>query len=262
MTPAAVTLLGGVFGIVAGHLYYYSYFLANMAGMTLHIVANAFDNADGQLARLINRKSRTGRILDSVVDHVIWLGIYIHLALRCRVEGASAAIWLLALAAATSHALQAAMADYCRNAYLYFAKGQTDLDSAAALRIDYRKLEWSREPWEKLLFALYLQGTREQELLAPGSQQLRAAIAGPDFDRSWLQIRYGNFVRPTFKWWGLLMTNTRMLLLFVILVLHQPAWYFWIELTVLNALLVVLVVRQERISRSLVDLVARSRESN
>lgn len=261
MSPAAVTLIGGVFGIIAGHLYYFSDLRTNMIGMVLHVVANAFDNADGQLARLTNRQSRIGRILDPFVDHLVWLSIYVHLALRCGTEGASSALWFLIIAAAISHALQAAMADYCRNAYLYFAKGRADLDTASALLADYRRLRWRREPWEKFLLALYLNATREQELLAPGSIRLRNAVAHAASDQTWLQQRYRELVRPTFKWWGLLMTNTRMLLLFVILIVRQPVWYFWIELTVFNVVLVVLILRQERISRSLVDLVVRSRGS-
>ena len=62
MTPAAVSLLAGIFGIIAGHLYYYRNLSINVAGMVLHVCANTLDNADGQLARLTHRESREGRI--------------------------------------------------------------------------------------------------------------------------------------------------------------------------------------------------------
>ena len=32
------------------------------------------------------------------------------------------------------------------------------------------------------------------------------------------------------KWWGLLMTNTRMLVLFALLLIGQPIYFFWFEL--------------------------------
>ena len=64
----------------------------NMIGIALHICANLLDNADGQLARLLNQKNRRGRIIDSLVDHVIFLNIYVHLALRCWTSGASPAV--------------------------------------------------------------------------------------------------------------------------------------------------------------------------
>ncbi len=118
MTPAAVTLLGGICGVIAGHLYYYRDLRINIMGMVLHVCANALDNADGQLARLTQRESRKGRIIDSVADHLVFVSIYFHLALRCVTEGSSLAIWVLALAAGISHALQGAAADYYRNTYL------------------------------------------------------------------------------------------------------------------------------------------------
>src|SRR6266702_7867788 len=98
MTPAAVTLLGGVCGVVAGHLYYYRDLRINIMGMLLHVCANALDNADGQLARLTQRESRKGRIIYSVAAHLVFMSIYFHLALRCVTEGSSLAIWVLALA--------------------------------------------------------------------------------------------------------------------------------------------------------------------
>src|SRR5437868_4312367 len=69
-TPVTVTVLGGICGILAGHLYFYRDLRLNLIGMFLHVVANLFDNADGQLARLLNQKSRKGRIIDSIFDHL------------------------------------------------------------------------------------------------------------------------------------------------------------------------------------------------
>src|SRR5215467_8710711 len=92
MTPAAVSLLAGVFGVVAGHLYFYRNLSINIAGMVLHVCANTLDNADGQLARLTGRQSREGRIIDSLADHLVFLSVYLHLTLRCLVEGFSPAI--------------------------------------------------------------------------------------------------------------------------------------------------------------------------
>src|SRR5213078_671389 len=155
MTPARVTLLAALFGIIAGHLFYYRDLRTNVVGMVLLVCANALDNADGQLARLTHQESREGRIIDSVADHLVFVSVYVHLTLRYLFEGSSPAICLLALAAGVSHALQGAAADYYRNTYLYFvtARGRTDLDSSSELRSDYQKLIWRKAPWQKLLLA-------------------------------------------------------------------------------------------------------------
>jgi hypothetical protein len=265
MTPAAVTWLGGLLGVIAGHLYYYRDLRTNVIGMALHVCANALDNADGQLARLTHRENRDGRIIDSIADHLVFLSIYVHLTLRYLVAGSSPAICLLALAAGISHALQGAAADYYRNSYLYFVtdRAGTGSDSSSVLRSNYRELSWRTKPWNKLLLGLYLNFTLQQEILSPHLRRLRDT-AGQLFHSeipNWLRTRYRNFARPMFKWWSLLMTNTRMLMLFALLFIGQPIWYFWFELTLLNLLLVYLIVRQENMAKSLLEVAVTSRNS-
>ena len=257
VTPAGVSLLAGLCGVMAGHLYFYSSLAINIAGMVLHVCANALDNADGQLARLTHQESRKGRIIDSVADHLGFASVYIHLTLRCAFAGASPAIWLLALAAAISHALQGAAADYYRTAFLYFTGGaRTEIDSSSALRSDYRRLSWRQRAWDKILIALYLNFTLQQEMLAPRLKKLsetaKTAFHGriPD----WLEKRYRNLAGQTLTWWRLLMTNTRMLVLFLLLFLGQPVYYFWFELIPLNVLFVYLIARQEKMAESLEQL--------
>jgi phosphatidylserine synthase len=263
VTPAGVSLFGALCGVIAGHLYFYRNLGTNIIGMALHVFANALDNADGQLARLTRRESREGRVIDSLADHLIFLSIYLHLALRCSIEGASPLVWLLAVTAGISHGLQGAAADYYRTTYIYFAKGglPVDLDSSMILRSSYRKLRWRDQPWPKFLLALYLNFTRQQEMLAPRLKRLRE-ISIRSFPREipeWFSARYQRSARPMFKLWGLLMTNTRMLILFTVLLIGRPVWYFWTEVTVLNLLLVWLIYRQEEMSQSLLELATTTR---
>jgi len=255
LTPVTVTVVGGICGIFAGHLYFYRDLRTNIVGMFLHVFANLLDNADGQLARLLNQKSRSGRVIDSIFDHLIFLSIYFHLGLRCLFAGASPAIVLLVLAAGLSHALQGAAADYFRNAYLYFVNGRAraDWDSTMTLRQDYREMRWKREPWHKLMLALYINFTWQQEVLSPRLRRLRI-LAEKEFPAgipNRLREHYRQVARPMLRWWGLLMTNTRMFFLFLLLILDRPAWFFWLELSAFNVLLVILIVRQENISKSL-----------
>jgi phosphatidylserine synthase len=264
MTPASVSLLACLCGVMAGHLYFYRNLTINIAGMVLHVCANALDNADGQLARLTHQQSRKGRIIDSVADHLGFASVYIHLTLRCAFAGASPAIWLLALAAAVSHALQGAAADYYRNAFLYFTGGApSQIDSSSALRSDYRKLSWRKGAWDKILMALYLNFTLQQEMLAPRLKKLGETvnILFNGQIPSWLEKRYRNLAGQTLTWWRLLMTNTRMLVLFLLLFLGQPVYYFWFELIPLNVLFVYLMARQERMAESLEQLVMRQGNS-
>src|SRR6266478_2239975 len=245
VTPAGVSLFGALCGVIAGHLYFYRNLSTNIIGMALHVFANALDNADGQLARLTGRESREGRVIDSLADHLIFLSIYLHLALRCSIEGASPLVWLLAVTAGISHGLQGAAADYYRTSYLYFVKGKSfvDLDSAETLRSSYRSLSWGDRPWNKFLLLLYFNFMRQQEMLSPRLKKLREQL-GRSFPQEIPESLNRAYQRPAqamFKLWGLLMTNTRMLVLFIVLFVGQPIWYFWIEVTLLNLLLAYLI---------------------
>ena len=262
--PAGVSLLAGICGVIAGHLYFYRVLSINIAGMVLHVCANTLDNADGQLARLTHQESRKGRIVDSVADHLVFLSIYTHLTLRCVFAGASPAIWFLALGAGISHALQGAAADYYRSTYLYFTgAARTELHSSSELRLDYRKLSWKQNSWDKFLLALYLNFTFQQEILASHLKELRknanAAYRGQI--PGWFQQRYRDLAGETLKWWRLLMTNTRMLVLFVLLFIGQPVYYFWFELIPLNLLFGYLIIRQEKMAASMEQLLVTQRRS-
>src|SRR5713101_1970880 len=265
MTPAGVTLFAGLFGVVAGHLYYYRDLRTNILGMAFQVCANALDNADGQLARLTHRESREGRIIDTLADHLGFLSIYVHLTLRYLVEGSSPAICVLALAAGISHALQGAAADYYRSTYLYFVtnRARLGLDSASSLRSDYQKLSWRSKPWNKFLLALYFNFTLQQEMLAPHLKKLcdtTSKLFQGEIP-NWLGTRYRNLASPMFKWWSLLMTNSRMLVLFVLLFIGQPIYYFWFELIPLNLLFVYLIIRQENMSESLLEVAMKWSDS-
>jgi CDP-alcohol phosphatidyltransferase len=255
MSPVSVTLIGGAFGVTAGHLYYYRDVRLNLTGICLHVLANALDNADGQLARLTGQVSRDGRIIDSVVDHLVWGSIYLHLTLRCLAAGASSAVWLLVVAAIVSHFLQGSAADYFRNGFLYFARGRSSsqLDSSANLRSDYGMLSWRAQPVRKFLSGLLLNFTRVQELLAPGLNRLRLPTDRefPDEIPEWLGRDYRDWAGPMFKWWGLLMTNARMIILFLALLAARPALFFWVQVTFFNILLIFLIADQNRLFRSL-----------
>jgi hypothetical protein len=233
--------------------------------MVLHVCANTLDNADGQLARLTRRESREGRIIDSISDHLVFVSVYFHLTLRYLFEGSSPAICVLALTAGISHALQGAAADFYRSTYLYFVTvgARSGVDSSSRLRSDYRKLAWRQTPWQKLLLALYLNFTRQQEMLAPRLKTLRD-VAGRLFHSEipgWFRTRYRNLACPMLKWWGLLMTNIRMLVLFALLFIGQPVYYFWFELIPLNLLFVYLVFREENMAESMLKVVESAQNS-
>lgn len=258
VTPNGVTLLGTAIGIAAGHLYFYRDLATNVLGMCLHIFANAMDNADGQLARLTNRLSPTGRVLDGIGDNLVFASVYVHLCLRFVAEGGSPGIWLVALLAGLSHRLQSETAEFCRDGYLRFAAGKTrSLELSSDLRSQFEAATWSGHFFRKLLLKLHLGYVTEQEMLCPCLARLEKAARRNFADGvpPAFRDRYRQMNRTMISFFFLFRTNARMLLLFLLLLVGRPVWYFAIELTVLNLFLVVLVCRQNAICRRLEPLV-------
>ncbi|MGI8820000.1 MAG: CDP-alcohol phosphatidyltransferase family protein [Chthoniobacterales bacterium] len=254
--PSGVSLLGAAIGILAGHLYFYRDLRLNLIGMSLHLLTNALDNADGQLARLTNRGSLEGAIVDGVADYVVFASVYLHLALRHVAAGGSDFIWLLVIAAALSHGVQSMTIDLVRNAYLQFVAGKRSLDanSPETVRAAYEAASW-RQWWKKLGLRNYLGYTRQQEALAPALRKLRLTLSGGGAP-PWFATEYRADCLPLVKWCNGLATNPRMLLLFAVLLLGHPTWYFWIEVTAMNLLLFYVRQRHETIFRSFLVRVA------
>ncbi|MEY2521126.1 MAG: hypothetical protein QOF24_2885 [Verrucomicrobiota bacterium] len=258
VSPNGVTLLGTAIGIGAGHLYFYRDLPTNVVGMGLHVFANAMDNADGQLARLTNRQSPSGRVLDGIGDNLIYASVYVHLCLRLVAEGGSRGIWVVAVLAGLSHRLQSEAAEFCRDAYLRFAAGKSSsLELSSDLRSQYEAVTWSADFWKRLLLKLHLGYVTEQEMLCPCLVRLEEAARRVFADGvpPAFRDRYRQSNRTMINLFFLFRTNARMLLLFLLLFVGQPVWYFLVELTALNLLLVVLAVRQNAICRELEPMV-------
>jgi hypothetical protein len=147
ITPNQITITAIFIGITAGICFYFTDFRINLLGVFLLIWANTYDSADGQLARMTNRKSELGRILDGASGD-FWFGA-IYLAIVCRLwPDWHVYILLLAIIAGYCHSKQSALADYYRNVHLLFLKGKhgSELDNSKDLAEKYKKLSWKKEP--------------------------------------------------------------------------------------------------------------------
>lgn len=267
ITPNAITIASIFIGVAGGVLLYFHNDLLwlNYIGILFIIWANSFDSADGQLARLTKQYSRLGRILDGVSGDFWFIAIYFAICFRvnCTSEFFMAHwpgwIWLMAIAAGACHGKQAASADYYRQFHLFFVKGKegSELDSCAQLDIEYRKLSWSKNFFKKLTSFFYRNYTANQELITPKMQLLRKVLKerfGEDIPmefRSAFRLKS----KPLMKYTNMLSFNTRIIVLFVSIIIQMPWLYFAFELVVLNAMMVYMIWRHERIcTRFIMDL--------
>lgn len=259
LLPNTVTITSMVLGMIAGHLFFYQNLLINLAGIIILIISEAFDSADGQLARMTGYKSKNGRILDGFAGNLIFLSIYIHLCLRIILAGGPVWICGVAIAAGISHSMQSAMADYYRNAYLYFAvsANKGELHKSSEISSSYSKLSWSRNFKDKFFMRIYLNYTLEQEILSGNFQKLffRSKHLFGDNIPHFIKEQYKKLNKPLIKYYNILTTNTRMIILFIVIIINIPALYFAFELIVLNALLAAVLYRQENINKFILTIV-------
>lgn len=253
LTPNAISIIGALVGLLAGHLYFYRDLAVNLFGMLLHVFSNALDNADGQLARITGGGNRFGRVVDGIADHVVFAGIYLHLGFRCAPSLGWGLTTTLIVAAGVSHALQAAAADVFRNAYLFFVAGQRAVfTSSAGIEAEFRGLAWRTAFGKKLMLGLQRNHAAQQEWMASRLVALREAKGPPDDDRNFAQ-QYREEALPLMKWINALMTNPRMLVIFIALFLDRPWLYFVAEITLFNGVFAFVLLKHNALHRRLLQ---------
>ena len=256
VSPNAVTIASIVIGVAAGICYYPTDLAINILGMLLLVWANSYDSADGQLARLTGKKTPLGRILDGAAGDIWFITIYAAICLRLTLQWG---IWIWVLAAITGffHSKQAAMADYYRNVHLLFLKGKSgsELSYSPHLKEHYREMSWRREFIYKLFETFYINYTVGQEQLTPQFQRLmnkiRTQYAGQAPES--FRVAFREKSLPLMKYTNMLSFNTRVIALFISLLIDLPWVYFLFEMTVLNAMLVYMIYTHEQFCKRFMD---------
>lgn len=256
VSPNAVTIASIVIGVAAGICYYPTDLAINILGMLLLVWANSYDSADGQLARMTGKKTPLGRILDGAAGDIWFITIYAAICLRLTPQWG---IWIWVLAAITGffHSKQAAMADYYRNVHLLFLKGKSgsELSYSPHLKVHYREMSWRREFIYKLFETFYINYTVGQEQLTPQFQRLmnkiRTQYAGQAPES--FRVAFREKSLPLMKYTNMLSFNTRVIALFISLLIDLPWVYFLFEMTVLNAMLVYMIYTHEQFCKRFMD---------
>jgi len=254
ITPNSVTIASIFLGVAAGILFYYNDIRITLCGIFLLIWANSYDSADGQLARLTGQKSELGRILDGTSGDFWFITIYASICLRLSTEWG---IWIWGLAAITGfcHSKQAAIADYYRNIHLFFLKGKagSELDNSYQQAELYKSLSWKNDFIRKLFIFFYKGYTASQEKLTPKFQLFFKATKeryGDNIPQD-LKDEFRILSKPLMKYTNILSFNTRVIVLFISLLINIPWIYFVFEITVLNILLIYMIMRHESFCKKL-----------
>ena len=242
VTPNAVSLTGLVFGALAGCAYYhYQSPLWSVVGFVLMIGWHVMDGADGQLARLTQSQSHFGKVLDGISDTATFLAVYTALAVALgRTHGAW--IYLLVIAAAGCHLIQAATYEAQRQEYDIWGWGRRPPQPA-------RATAGSTPRGSRILGSLdrlYYVGL---SFPAAGSmQKIRAAMTAalerhPE-NEALIREHYRETFAPLLRQWSFLSSNYHTLGIFLFALLGAPQYYFWFTLIGFTALMAWLLRRQ------------------
>ncbi|MGE5478985.1 MAG: CDP-alcohol phosphatidyltransferase family protein [Chloroflexota bacterium] len=248
-TPNVITVLGILSGIAASRFFYYDDVTLNVAGILLLALGSSLDSADGQLARMTNNCSRIGRTLDGISGYLWFIGIYLHLYFRFLPEGNILAYTGLYALAIVSHSFQSAMADYYRNAHLYFVfgKNKSEFDSYETLAEQYQANKSGMNFIEKFFALLYINYTRKQEALTKNFQRfirLAAEKFGQGLPQN-IRSEFRGMSRPLQKYCNGLTLNARFFAIYLTLFFKNIYIFLLFETVVLNIVLIYLISKHE-----------------
>lgn len=283
--PNAVTIMSMIIGAVSclffahGCLHYEGGkgLLFNLIGIALLVLADVFDCADGQLARLTGKKSRLGRILDGLAGFAWYIPIYAALVYRFYVHHgiefgwlgiadteqnaliATAVVFVIALVSGICLANQQRLADYYIQAHLFFLKGEkgSELDNSAKQEELYKQMDKSVSFAERLFQRNYVSYTKLQERITPQFQRL-VTLLGERYGTAdqipqEVRDRFREKSLPVLKYNGMLTFNFRSSYLFLFCLLDVPVLAFLFEIIGMTLLKCYVNRRHERFCRELAD---------
>jgi len=263
--PNVITVISIFLGIGSAYMFYFTYLQHNIYGVILLVFANFCDSTDGQLARLTNKKTLVGRVLDGFAGDVWFFCIYFAVCLRMQVQlipGTSMQwgiwIWVLGfLSGILCHSPQSSLSDYYRQIHLFFLKGKagSELDSYVQQRAIYDALPKRGAIWAHLFYYNYANYCKNQENRTPEFQKFMLVLKDkyPNMEDVPSDIRERFLVgsRPLMKYTNILTFNVRAICIYVTCLLNCPWVYMLIEITILNILYIYMHKQHESLCKSL-----------
>jgi len=243
-----LSFMGLAAGLFGGVFYYYQdyrpFILAAFLSMiTWHI----FDGADGRVARATGTSSAFGRVIDGICDHLVFGAVYFAFVFYLLRTGHSPTIWFWALAAAASHALQAAGYEERRQNYQRRIKGVSRASVNEKLTAGTTQTSRLAQIYDKAQMLISRPDNQLDNTLEALKAQGQDGLANHTISRT------ANIVRA----WALLNANNRTLMLAVFAVFGAPALYFVYEVVFLNIVLIGLMAYERSAEAKIIRTLPR-----
>lgn len=225
----AVSLAGLVLGAGAAAAYWgwRDWPMATL-GLLLCVGWLIADGLDGMIARATDSASATGRFLDGLCDHAVFVLLYVVLAVSVGTVGA----WALAIAAGAAHAVQATLYEGERTRFHRRLAGDPGVSAPP-----------SRNP----LVRAYDRLAGSLDRAAAPFDRALASSADPQV----LGEAYGRRAVPPLKLLALLSNNVRVIAIYAACLAGNPIWFWWFELLPLSLIAVLGISWHRHVERQL-----------
>lgn len=248
ISPNSVSLTSMAVGIAAGFSYFqYNDYGFVLLGFLLMAITHVLDGADGALARLTNTQSEFGKIIDGVCDYVIFISVYVALALALVITY-GVEVWYVVIAAGISHAFQAGAYELQRQEYEFWGHGKKSAELPEILSL--KDLPKDLSFFAKIATLMGMLYARMQYRFSGLDNSFRPKLKtylsqNPAKEAEFRTVYQQNFA-PIVKSWGIMCANYRTYAIFIACIVGQPILYFLFELVVLNLVLIALVHKQKK----------------
>ncbi len=255
ITPNSVTIIGLLWGIIAGILLSFGTPLFFLYGAIAFQIANIFDCADGQLARMKSMYSLFGRILDGFVDYVssiaVFLGAYVGLLRYSYLYRENYhLVFFVILIAAIGRILSAVTYDKLKSKYINMLEGKEEIKDTVPSVLE--KIRGEKKGLKRVFFYFYLYYVKVQ-LFFTNNFSFKKKWEDSLTDEELMHYRKLYVKKNTnlLKVWSFVGPSANVFYFLIFALQNRVFEYFVFAATVLNILFVILVFIQGLKNRNL-----------
>lgn len=247
ITPNQITWIAVVFGIVGGLLLMTNLPLALLIAGVFYIIYDVLDCSDGQLARLKQNGTLTGRIVDGFSDYIVSTFAYLGIGIGFATHSNDPLFyWGLTILAGLSNAAHSIALDFYRNQFLDYALNRESIlgDDLEKYESEYNRLKaQGTNLIDRVLIQIYLKYSRIQIGLSSKKLNVETKLFNPKeyYKKNKLMIRFWTFIGPT----------TELTFLIICVMINRLDIFLYGMVTVLNVYAFLLYFIQKKVNNSL-----------
>jgi hypothetical protein len=247
ITPNQITWISLFFGVFGAFLISLGTATGYFIAAICFIIYNILDCSDGQLARLQNSGTVTGRIVDGSADYIVAVTSYLAIGFGIASNSGDPVLyWGLTVLAGFTNALHSLALDYYRNQFLDYALNRKSMlgEELEQFESEYNKLiESNKWSLDRFLIWIYLKYSRIQIKMSSKQEDNQNRIYDPQdyYKKNKRMIHLWTYIGPTSE------------LTFMIICAFINRWdiFLWGMVTVGNLYALVLYIMQKSVNASL-----------